>query len=162
MFKSKYCILVFIVSLFVGYMIAKTSFRNFFVGSYFALINIIVFLLLFSLSLTCNIRLLRIKIKEYRKSLYTPGIINAILYIFGIIATQTCLINGVCGISIGLSLLSTILPSIVLKFFVDWGVWILLMVNLALLINLFYMKCFRNKSVEPLKLIHDNKKLYLF
>ena len=145
MFKSKYCWLVFLTSMALAYWIVTSSLTFGFTDT-LVMINVVIFVALFALSLTCNIRLLKTKIKESKSRAYTSGIVSTVLYILGITAIESCLVSGVCGISLGLSLLSLILPTVALDFFIRWGFWILVIVNVFLFVSLFYMKCFERKK----------------
>ena len=154
MFRSKYCWLVFSISLVVAYFLVKkflTSFTDLFV-----IINTVLFLILFSLSLTCNIRIIRKRVEEVKRiEIYRNGIISVILYLIGFTALQTCFVSGFCGINLTISLLSTILPAAFLNFFVEYGKWVLFATNILLLISLFSMKCFlRKKLTLKLKTIY--------
>jgi len=148
MFKSKYCWVVFGFSLLIAYLIVRSNFV--YLGQNpFILLDVFAFLILFSLTLTCNVRIIKERIKGIRsKKMYATSLFNVILYVLGFGAIEGCLISSFCGINITLSLLSIILPGAIFHKFIEYSPYVLLGINLLLLGSLFHMKCFKRKKIE--------------
>ncbi len=147
MFKNKWCWFTTAVAVIVSAYILKSNF-TFGYFSWYVSINMLTFVILFSLSFSCTIRTIKLRVQEkiFDKKEGLKGIINFILYIIGISALQTCAFSGICGVNLALPLLSIVLPFWVSELLVEYSMWILLSVNILLLASLFTMKCFRSSK----------------
>ena len=136
-FKSGYCLGVFLFSLAVGYFIVP---KNTFHGVYAALT--LAFLLLFSMLLTCAVRNIKEKIllaKTYKNSFL--GIIAAAV---GLGAFQVCGLGApVCGAAVGWGVVSAVLPAAVLNTFGQYAVYLVAASLISQLAALYFMNCFK-------------------
>ena len=136
-FKSKYCLIVFILSLFLGYSLVP---KAVFYGWYTILA--IIFITLFALSITCIIR--NVKEKILLAKTYKSSVIGIIATAVGIVALQTCGVGApVCGAAVGLGIVSSIFPSVLVwkisKYAID-----LMVISIAFqLLALYFMNCFK-------------------
>ena len=92
--KSKYCKIVFLLSLILSYFLVPKHL----VGFWWNLI-VIVFILVFSFNMTCMVRNIKERIKVARTT--THSVINLIASGLGIMALQVCGTSGYfCSASI--------------------------------------------------------------
>lgn len=145
--KSNYCKIVFIIALVFGYLITPQSIQG---GDLWFLT--IVYILLFAFSVTCMARAIKEKVSTTLTK--SSSVISFITSVIGLSALQVCgLGTPMCGASIGLSLLSTILPNFALQFLINHSLSIVLITMLLQLISLYSMKCFRINHLQAC----DNK-----
>ena len=135
-FKSKYCRLVFLISLILVFLLMP---KKVFYGYYIILGTI--FVLLTSITLTCLVRNIKDKIQSAKSN--GASLIGILGIIFGFSALQVCTIGApVCGATIGASIIALIFPGFAFKVLEDYS---LIVVTLSLLIQIFalyYLKCF--------------------
>ena len=154
MFKVKWCWLSTALALIASIYIVKKEllFSLSGLNSWFVSINIIFFIILFSLSFSCTIRSIRIKLKELRgvkKGMLKEGwkgIANLILYVIGFTALQTCVVGGMCGVNLAIPLLTLVLPFSVSRILMMYGEWILFAINILLILSLLSMRCFYSSA----------------
>jgi hypothetical protein len=141
--KSKYCWFVIVVSLVLSYfLIVKkfTAFSN--LGSIFLSV---VYIFSFAISNSCLIRDIKESVKSKIKS-GTNSVVSIIGSILGFGAVQLCTVSGTCGVSIFTSLLLSIFPNSIAFFFIESGIWILLIADILLLFSIYRMRCFRKEG----------------
>ena len=138
--KSKYCKIVFLLSLILSYFLVPKHL----VGFWWNLI-VIVFILVFSLNMTCMVRNIKERIKVAKTA--THSVINLIASGLGIMALQVCGTSGYfCSASILIGVFSSVLPHFLLDFLKEYSLYIILMTILFQLISLRNMKCFKRVS----------------
>jgi len=95
----------------------------------------------FSLSMMCLIRSIKDKVVLART--YKGSIVSIIATGLGLSAIQVCGVGApVCGVSVGIGILSVIFPNFFIDFLTDYSVAIII-ISIALQItSLYYMKCF--------------------
>jgi len=138
--KSKYCWMVLILSIWLGYVLVIKNISQ--TISIPATILSLLFLLLFAFSNACLIRSIKDRVREnmpYKRNI----VINILGSIFGIGAMQSCMLGGMCGVNIGITLFSMILPAPLAQLFMANNMFILLISNLLLLSSLFSLRCIR-------------------
>ena len=143
-FKSRYCWIVFAVALVIGYLLLPGSL---FEQDILVTMLLILFLGVFSISITCIVRNLKEQIVSVR-NVEKGSIISAIGSILGFTAIQTCVVSGVCGVNMFLAILYAVFPAVFVDMFVEYGAFILLISDVILLFSLYYMKCFKTNNVE--------------
>ena len=144
-FKSKYCIIAFILILFLSYfIIPKTSFYAFYT------IFVAIFMISFSLTITCIVR--NIKEKIILAKTYKSSIIGIIATALGLAALQVCGFGApVCGAAVGLGILSSILPTAFMKIISRYAIQFLLVSIIFQLVALYIMNCFKKMNEVRLK-----------
>jgi ABC-type multidrug transport system permease subunit len=135
--ESNYCKLVFLLSLVLSYFLVPKHL----VGFWWNLI-IIIFMLVFSLNMTCIVRNIKERIKTAKTT--TNSVINLIASGLGIMALQVCGTSGYfCSASILMGLFSSVLPHFLLDFLKEYSLYIILATILFQIISLRNMKCFK-------------------
>ena len=144
-FKSKYCIIAFILILFLShFLIPKTVFYGFYT------ILAIIFIISFSLTITCIIR--NIKEKILLAKTYKSSIIGIIATALGLAALQVCGFGApVCGAAVGLGILSSILPTAFMNIISKYVVQFLVISIIFQLVALYIMNCFKKLNEVRLK-----------
>ncbi len=136
--KSKYCLISFILIAIGAYFLVP---KKIFYGFYS--IIAIIFIIVFSLTLTCMIRSIKDK-TEARKKQRTGSIISFIFSILGLSALHTCTIGApVCGASIGAAIVSVFFPAFALDFLNDYAILVVIISIVIQIFALFQMKCFK-------------------
>ncbi len=150
MFKSKWCWLSTALAFLLSLYIIKSSFQ-FATYSLLIWIDVALFTLLFSLSFSCTVRTIKLKLKEkkFDKKEGIRGMVNLLLYIIGITTLQTCAFSGVCGVNLTLSFLSIFLPFWASQLLIEYSIYILFGINILLFISLLTMKCFVSYKETP-------------
>lgn len=140
--KSNYCKIVFIIALVFGYLITPQSMRG---GNLWFLT--IIYISLFAFSIACMVRAIKEKISTTLTK--SSSVISFITSVVGLSALQVCGLGApMCGTSIGLSLLSAILPNFALQFLINHSLSIVLTAMLLQLIGLYSMKCFKTNHLQ--------------
>lgn len=135
--KSNYCKLVFLLSLISSYFLVPKHL----VGFWWNLI-VIIFMLAFSLNMTCMVRNIKERIKSAKNT--TNSVINLIASGLGITALQVCGTSGyLCSTGILMGVFSSVLPHFLLDFLTEYSLYIILATILLQLISLRNMKCFK-------------------
>lgn len=135
--KSHYCKVVFLLSLILSYFLVPRHL----VGFWWNLI-VIIFMLVFSLNMTCMVRNIKERIKTAKTT--TNSVINLIASGLGILALQVCGTSGYfCSASILMGVFSSVLPHFLLDFLKEYSVYIILATILFQVISLRNMKCFK-------------------
>jgi hypothetical protein len=138
--KSKYCWMVLILSIWLGYVLVIKNISQSISVS--ATILSLLFLLLFAFSNACLIRSIKDRVREnipYKRNI----VINILGSIFGIGAIQSCMLGGMCGVNVGMTILSTILPAHLAQLFIANNILILALSDLLLFSSLFSLRCIR-------------------
>lgn len=138
--KSNYCKLVFILSIILGYFLLP---RHIWYSSYIFLA--IPFVLLFAFTMACTVRNIKEKVKSKKQN--KGSVIGIIASILGISVLQVCGIGvPMCGVSIGMSLLSIFLPSSLLMSLSPFGGWILGIIIIIQIVSLYFLGCFKTEK----------------
>ena len=148
LFKSKWCLGVMGASGLVTYWVIKpqTTSLNLTTVPVWYVGILLMFVLLFSLSLACSVRVAKIK-WQVQRQVAKKSFVSSLLYVAGLTTAQTCFIGGFCGVNLAVSVLAVILPSSLLAYFIHYSVWVLMGVNLGLIGSLWYMGCLSKKEV---------------
>ena len=142
MMKSWICWLVMVIGFLASiWMVRNMHFNG---GAFFEL-SVLGFIILFPVSLACNIRLLKSKYREL-KAAKKLSILNFIVYGLGFASLQTCLVSGFCGVSGFVSVMMLVFPSYMVNAFVEYSVYVLAISDILLFASLFFMKCFHQES----------------
>ena len=144
--KSWKCWIAMLIGLALGFVVARPAISA---ENSLVLILSVLFLMLFPVSIACNIRLVRAKYREL-KTLGKVGIFSLIVYGLGLVSLQTCMVSGFCGVSAGLSLLMLILPATAVSGFASYSIYVLALSDLAMIAGLLFMKCFKEEKA-PIK-----------
>lgn len=136
-FKSKYCLLFFSLSLLLGYiLIPKTVFYGWYT------ILAITFMTLFALAVTCIIRNVKEKIIVVKT--YKSSIIGIIAVAIGLVALQACGVGApICGAAVGFGILSSIFPSVLLWKISKYAIYLLEISIVFQGVALYFMNCFK-------------------
>lgn len=136
-FRSKYCIIIFILSAILGYILVP---KKIFSGAW--IIIGIIYIILFSLVITCIARTIKEKVVNAKNT--GASLISIIASIFGIGALQVCGIGApVCGATIGVGIMSIIFPHTTITFFEQHHVGIIIISLILQIVALYYMGCFK-------------------
>ena len=136
--ESRYCILVFLISLIVSILVIP---KKVFYKWYFVLAT--TFILTFALTITCIVRNIKEKIKVRKQT--SKSIIALIFSIIGFSALQVCTIGApVCGAA-GLGLFAIIIPKFAFHFFNEYSVWIIIITIVLEIISMNSMSCFKSR-----------------
>ena len=136
--NSHWCQIVFLMALVIGYFfIPRTVFSS------DSLILAVIFLITFSLVITCLARNTKEKILLARSQ--KIGIVSILAIILGFSALQMCAVNSVCLASVGAGILSIIFPGIMFSFLEKYAVIILLLSISTQIFALYSMGCFKLK-----------------
>jgi len=137
--KNNYGKIAFILSLIISYfLIPKTVFY----GWYYLIA--ILFMMTFSLTMTCIIRNIREKIIANKQC--KGSFLGLLASIIGISAFQVCTIGApVCGISLGLGIVSFLFPNILLATMEKYAIFIIFISIGLQLLALCLMKCFKSR-----------------
>ncbi len=134
--ESHYCKIIFVIMSFIAYLLLPI--KNISGWHY---IPTITFIILFALTTTCLIRNIkeRIILQHKAKASWITIIASAI----GLSALQICGLGGpVCGASIGLSILSFLLPNVALQFLTQYHIYLIFIAIFLQLLSLYFLKCF--------------------
>ncbi len=130
---SPYCKTALLLS--VGTMIVllpKTLFHG------FIAIPALLYVILFSLNITCLIR----QTKERSKATPKNSVVSFIATIVGITTLSTCGISApMCGATLGMGLFSTITPHFILPLLFRYSAWFLIGAIGLQLYSLYRMQC---------------------
>lgn len=146
--KSKYCLVVFLFGLLLGYfLVPKKIFYSF-----YAILGA-VYILIFAVMMVCIARNIKEKIVSVKNT--GSSIISISASIIGLGAMQICGVGApLCGAGIGFSIFSIIAPTASIAFFSQYSVLILMLSILLQLAALYYMGCFK----KCIKGVVSNKK----
>ena len=136
-FKSKYCLAVFIISLILSYfLIPKTVFYKWYI------ILAATFMVLFSLTITCMVR--NIKEKVMLAKTYKNSIVGIIAIALGLSALQVCGVGApFCGAAVGLGLFSSIFPAAFMDVMAKYAASFIAFSIVLQLFALYFMNCFK-------------------
>jgi len=138
-FKSGYCVSVFLASLIIITLFAP---RNIFHHN-----NIFgyLFIVTTSLLITCLVR--NIKEKVFSARLNGASVLGVISIILGFGALEVCAISApVCGLYIGTGFLALAIPNFALNFFEKYNLLIILFSFVFQFFALYQMNCFSIKK----------------
>ncbi len=100
-----------------------------------------IFIILFSLNVTCVIYHIKERVKAarfYKRSIW--GIVTSAI---GLSVLQVCGIGTpMCGASIGLGVFSTLFPHVIFPFVQQYGPYLIVISIILQIISLYSMKCF--------------------
>jgi hypothetical protein len=138
-FESHYCKIVFVIGLAISYfLIPGTVFETWY--AYLA----IIYMILFSIILTCIVRTIKERIKSART--YEKSILGILASGIGLAALQACTLSVSCSVSIGLSILYLIFPQFFVSFLINYSQYILIAAILIQAITIYLMGCFKEVS----------------
>ena len=136
--KSKYCWIVIFISIFIGYYLIHPFLR---LGiSVVVTLLSITFLGMFSMSIACMVRTIKLSYTQLKSHGTMIGIIG---YVFGFISLQTCFVSGMCVSNLIVPLLYTFLPVTFVNIFSKYSELILGFSVLLIVYSLFSMGCFK-------------------
>ena len=135
--KSNYCRIIFLLGFLGAYFMLPEA-----VFHHTNRLLAIFYMLSFAVLLTCIVRSIKEKVNlAHRGGASWLGIIGAVL---GISAFQVCGIGApVCGMSVGLGVLSTIFPSFMVGFLMDYGMIIIYFSLFIQLLAIWFLGCFK-------------------
>ena len=135
--KSHYCQVVFVLALVGSYFLIPS---RVFSGVYLALA--VLFMVVFSLIVTCFVRNIKEKVKSKRQ--HGVSVFGIIASAIGFSAFQVCGVGApVCGASLGIVLISSILPSFFINFLMNYSDLVLASMILIQVAALAYMGCLK-------------------
>lgn len=136
-FSSHYCWLSLVLSFIIGYFLVP---EKIFHGAWS--IFGIVYALVFSIVLTCMIRVIKEKALNMKRT--GAGIISVIGAILGLGAMQVCGIGApICGATLGVSIFSIIAPGVSTALWQDFAIPLLFVSIILQIVSLYYLKCFK-------------------
>ena len=140
-FKSKYCLIVFVLSLVISYFLVP---KTVFYGVYTILA--IAFMAAFALTLTCIVR--NIKEKVLLAKTYKSSIVGILATALGLVALQVCGIGApVCGATVGLGIVSSIFPAVFIELMSKYAIYLILISLIFQLFALYFMDCFKGVKI---------------
>lgn len=140
--KSHYCKVVFLVTLIGSYFLIPA---HVFGGIYTGVA--ILFMLTFSTLITCFVRETKEKIKSKRE--HGVSFLGILASILGFSAFQFCGIGApICGASLGVAFLSSVLPSFFVGMLTAYSDLILVVAIGVQIAALVYMNCFRKVATQ--------------
>ena len=141
-FKSKYCIGIFVLSLILTYfLIPGKAFYEWYI-----LLDI-AFMVSFALVITCIVR--NVKEKILLAKTYKTSILGIVATAVGLSALQVCGFGApVCGAVVGAGIISSIFPAVFLNLLEDYSVIIIILSIAFQLIALFFMGCFKKNLLN--------------
>jgi len=144
-FKSKYCKIVFLLSLIlVAFLVPKKVFY-----SYYIIIGVL-FILLTSLIITCFARSIKERIFSVKSS--GGSILGMITAIIGFSALHLCTVGApVCGAYIGLGFLAILFPGLAVNFLEKYSILILIISMFIQVLALKLMGCLKVKRITTFK-----------
>jgi len=135
--KSKYCWIVFFVSMILSYFLIPSHVFY----SWYSILAL-VFMVSFSLVVTCMVRNIKERILLART--YESSIISIIAIGIGLGALQVCGIGApVCGAAVGIGIFSSLFPAAFSEFSYKYALHMILISIVLQLIALYFMNCFR-------------------
>lgn len=137
--KSDYCKITFLLSFVGSYFLIP---RHLFFSKY--LILTILFMLSFSVLVTCSVRNIKEKILVAKTA--TTSIWGLVASALGLTALQVCGLGGAfCGGSIFFGLLTTIIPGFAVNFLTDYSVPLLIVSIFLQILAGWQMGCLKKK-----------------
>jgi len=128
---------VFLAAAVVGYFLIPPTV---FYGWYILLGA--AFIIAFALTTMCIVR--NVKERAVLKKAAGGSIVGAIAAAIGLAALEMCGIGApVCGATLGLGVLSALIPSFAMGFFESYGAWIAAGTIALQLVALHFMNCFK-------------------
>ncbi len=135
--KSKYCKLVFILALILSYFLIPNK-----VFHGFHNITAILFMIVFSLTITCITYNIKERVKLART--YKHSILSIIATAVGLSALQVCGVSApVCTATLGAGILASIFPVTFVELLSDYSILIISISILFQLLALYLMNCFK-------------------
>lgn len=140
--SSRYCRFVFLLSLVLSFFLLP---RGVFAGSHTYIA--VIFMVVFSFSVTCLVRNIKEKIVLART--YKTSVFSLIMSILGFSAFQVCGINaGVCTATFGMGVVGAIFPSFFIGFLSEYGHLIIWFSVILQFVALYFMNCFKEKECD--------------
>jgi Na+/melibiose symporter-like transporter len=152
--ESQYCKIVFVISFVISYfLIPRTVFETQY--AYIA----IIYMILFSIVLTCIVRTIKERIKSAKT--YEKSILGILASGIGLAALQACTLSVSCSTSVGLSILYLIFPQFFVSFLINYSQYVLIVAILIQAITIYLIGCFKevlDLSKNKIKAIQLTKK----
>jgi hypothetical protein len=137
--EGNICRIVFVSSFFLAYFLLPEA-----VFHHANRVLAIIYLLTFASLMTCTVRTIREKAGAARKS--GASILGIIAAVIGISAFQVCGISApVCGMSVGIGVVSAIFPSFLVSALEAYGSWLIYLSIIVQLLALYFLKCLHRK-----------------
>jgi hypothetical protein len=138
--KSNYCKVVFVISLILGYF----SVPHHIYSSDYVLLTI-PFIFLFAFTITCIVKSIKERVVASKKE--GSSLLAILANVIGISTLQVCGL-GVpsCGASIGVGIVTSIFPDILVNYFQEYAVWILIFSILIQIYSLYSLNCIFQKK----------------
>ncbi len=137
LFNSLFSVIIFTLVFIVSLFVLPSHILS---GTYFWLG--VVFVLLFSLNMTCLANTMRMRANMARAK--GAGAVGVMATAVGFTALQMCGIGGpLCGALFGGVLFVSVLPAGAMPYLTSYAVHIVVIAILIQAVSLWYMKCFR-------------------
>lgn len=139
-FKSKYCIVIFIMGILLGYFLTPKQIFN----GFYSVLGVL-YITSFAIVLSCIVRIVKEKMVVLRKVGGSASfIVGSIL---GIGAMQVCGVGApICGATIGAGIFSIFFPQSSMMFLTEYAVSIIIASILLQISSLYFMGCFRKEK----------------
>jgi len=132
---SKYCLVVFILTFLASFFLIPW---HVFISVYFPLA--IAFMISFSMTLTCIIRIVKERINNARS--YSSSIIGLIASVVGLSTLQVCGVGApFCGATLGMAVVSIFFPNVALNIMDSYAIFFIIFSIVIQIIALYFMKC---------------------
>jgi L-asparagine transporter-like permease len=140
MFKSWYCDLSFLVFFVLLLLFLPASIFQ----GYFIILGV-SFSLVFALSLTCMMRIIKERAKSAKKTGHS--VIGVVMGLLGFSALHVCTVGlPFCSATIGLAVISSIFPVFLMEYLYEYPYIIITISFLIQIYSLYSMKCFKRVS----------------
>lgn len=139
---SRWCQIVFVLSLILAYFLIPNSALK---GKYWLLV--VMFVPSFAASVTCSVRSFKDHIQAGLKQ--KTSLLSILAGLIGVSAVQFCSVNAVmCGSTLGVGLLSGIMPHFMFRWFHQYAPWLLGVSVLAQWMALYSMGCLGRAKIR--------------
>lgn len=150
--KSWRCWIVIFLSSLAGFYLVRPV-LNFYISTD-AIILSALFISLFSVSVACLVRSIKISLSVLKTKESVAGIIG---YIIGILSLQSCVASGVCVQTFLLTFMVSVLPGFLVDIFMNFGKYLLLLSSVLIAYSLKSMGCFRKQGKVEMKFTLSRK-----
>lgn len=135
-------LIFFIAFVLSFFLIPQTTFKGWYI------LLALAFMISFALVVACLFRNIKEKIQIGRSLGASP--LSIIASLIGFSALQVC--GPLCGVGVGIGILSAILPSTAMHFLEDYNIIIIIIAIIAHTIALYFMHCFKNHNHKKYEL----------
>jgi hypothetical protein len=142
MFKSWYCDLSFLVFFVLLLLFLPASIFQ----GYFIILGV-SFSLVFALSLTCMMNIIKERAKSAKKTGHS--VLGVIMGLLGFSALHVCTVGlPFCSATIGLAVISSIFPVFLMEYLYEYPYIIIAISFLIQIYSLYSMKCFKKVACK--------------